>query len=74
MPDTTTLIEPAVDAPADVWEAYRDALEARVVNDFENLDLWRAMSRANEALRRIRYPNGYTRADRLRDRIAAEDY
>lgn len=74
MPDTAPLLEPAADAPASDWETYRDALEARVVDDFENIELWRAIGRAKEALRRIQYPNGYTRADRLRDRIAAEDY
>lgn len=74
MADLSPLLEPPADAPASDWEDYLVALQMRVADDFENLALWQAMGRANEALRRIQYPNGYTRADRLRDRLAAEDY
>lgn len=73
MSANTQLNEPAADAPAGAWEDYLVALQVRVADDFENVELWRAMNRANEALRRIAYPNGYTRADRLRDRLAAEE-
>lgn len=66
--------EPAGTASREDWQRHLDVLTDLMAAGPLTVELLEADHRAHEAIRRIDYPNGYTRADRLRDRLAAEDY
>ncbi|MCB1520638.1 MAG: hypothetical protein KDJ37_08685 [Hyphomicrobiaceae bacterium] len=66
--------EPLADAPREVWRKHLYRLMDLMVEHPGSVEVVEAIMRANDALQRLDYPDGFGRKERLAERIQDARY